>query len=206
MITVGVTGAMGSGKSTVVGLLRQRGAVAIDADAIARRAIDRGSAPFQAVVDRFGPGVLDGEGDIDRTQLAAIVFAEPDARRDLEQIVHPIVEAEIRARLTDLASTDSVVVLDLPLLVETGGRARYGLDGVLVVDAPTDLALDRVVQSRRITVEDARARIAAQADSGSRARAADFIIMNHGTLDELSAMVDGAWTWIGRLRVEREGG
>jgi dephospho-CoA kinase len=205
MITIGVTGGLGSGKSTVVHLLASHGAEVVDADQLARSALEVGTPSFDAAVARFGSGILGPDGTIDRPALGKIVFADPEARRDLEAIVHPVVREGTLARIDALSGTDRVLVLDLPLLVESGGRERYRIDGVLVVDSPIDLAIERVVRDRGLDEADARARIAAQVDPGERLRAADFIIMNLGSLDELALMVDGAWNWITGLRAEHAG-
>jgi dephospho-CoA kinase len=200
MITIGVTGGLGSGKSTVVRFLARRGAETVDADAVARTALDRGTAAYDAALARFGPEIVTADGSVDRGALARVVFSDPGARADLEAIVHPVVRDAIMARLDELAGSDAVLVLDLPLLVETGGRERYRIDGVLVVDTPIDLAIERVVHDRGLSEADARARIEAQVDPGTRLRAADFIIMNHGTPADLEQMTDGAWRWIDGLR------
>ena len=203
MITIAVTGGLGSGKTTVVRLLAERGAETIVADELARRALDRGTRGFDAVVARFGDEILDPDGAIDRAALGRIVFADPGALRELEAIVHPTVQAAMAERMRELETSD-VVVLELPLFIESGGRERNQVDGVLVVDTPVDLAVERVMRDRGILEADARTRIAAQVDPGARLREADFIIMNHGTRDELEQMVDGAWEWIGRLVGERQ--
>jgi dephospho-CoA kinase len=204
MISIAVTGGLGSGKSTVVELLAARGAETIVADALARAALDRGSEGYVAAVARFGRGILDPDGAIDRAALGRIVFADTQALRDLEAIVHPSVQEAIRRRMLELDGSDAVVVLELPLFVESGGRDHHQVDGVLVVDTPIDLAIERVERDRGISAEDARARISAQADPAERLRIADFIIMNHGTRHELELMVDGAWEWIGRLKAEHQ--
>jgi len=203
MITIAVTGGLGSGKTTVVRLLAERGAETIVADELARRALDRGTRGFDAVVARFGDEILDPDGAIDRAALGRIVFADPGALRELEAIVHPTVQAAMAERMRELETSD-VVVLELPLFIESGGRERNQVDGVLVVDTPVDLAVERVMRDRGILEADARTRIAAQVDPGARLREADFIIMNHGTRDELEQMVDGAWEWIGRLVGEHQ--
>jgi dephospho-CoA kinase len=136
--------------------------------------------------------------------LAAIVFQDEPARRDLEAIVHPIVAAEVRARLRAADRPGQVVVVDIPLLVETDGRARHGLDGVLVVEAPLEQAVARVVAARGLDPADVRARAAAQATAAERMRVADFVILNEGTMAELEAMTERAWRWI--LRLLAEGG
>lgn len=203
MIAVGCTGGIGSGKSSFVALLAARGAVVVDADAIARHALDPGTPGHGAVVRRFGDAVLAGDGTVDRGALARVVFGDPAARAALEAIVHPVVRREVAAELEARRGSDEVVVVELPLLVETGGRDAYGLDGVIVVDAPVDLALDRLVRLRGLEPEDAHRRVAAQIDPGERLRAADFVVVNVGTTDELAQMADEAWRWLARLRSER---
>ena len=195
-VLIGCTGGIGSGKSTVAALLSARGAAVISADDLARAALRPGSAGHDVVLGRFGDDVRAPDGSLDRKQLARLVFSDAAARAELEAIVHPVVNAGIAARLSELEPQDRVVVLDSPLLVETRARARLGLDGLLVVDAPEDLAIDRLINLRKIEEADARARIAAQTSRGERLRAADFVIVNMGTLDELAQMADRAWSWI----------
>jgi dephospho-CoA kinase len=197
---VGLTGGIGSGKSSVAGMLARLGAVVVDADEIARAVVRPGGEAYDGVVRRFGKDVIGDDGVIDRRALAAVVFGDDAARTDLEAIVHPAVGRVIAARLLEEAATDHVVVLDVPLLVESGGRRRYPVDGVLVVDAPEDVALERLVRLRGMSEEDARARIAAQASREERLEAADFVIRNVGTIDELAEMVERAWRWMGSLR------
>lgn len=199
MIAVGLTGGIGSGKSTVARLLADRGAVVIDADVAAREVLEPGTPGEGRVLERFGDCVLGEDGSIDRNALAAVVFSDPNARRDLEAIVHPAVHARMLELAAGHSDDDRVVVLDIPLLAELG-RDRYPLDGVLVVDCPLELALERLVLIRHMAREDAEARIAAQADRVSRLRLADFVIMNMGTLEELSEMVGEAWKWMEGLR------
>jgi dephospho-CoA kinase len=199
MIVVGLTGGIGSGKSTVAAMLLSRGAVVIDADEIARDVVAPGRPGHQRVLERFGESVVEPDGRLDRRALAAVVFADAAARADLEAIVHPEVRAEIARRLAELGNGNGVVVLDVALLVEKGGVDDYGLDGVLVVDAPVDLVLDRLVRFREMDPDDARARIASQADRSARIAKADFVIMNMGSLDELEEMVRRAWDWIEQL-------
>lgn len=198
MVAIGCTGGIGSGKSTVAALLERRGARIVDADAISHAVIAPGTPGSSAVVERFGAGILDPDGSIDRRALAALVFADQAALRDLEAIVHPLVSVALRQELATSAP-DDVVVCVLPLLAETDARMRYGLDGVLVVDAPEDLALERLVHDRQMDEADARSRIAAQADRFARIAVADYVILNVGTLEELDEMAEGAWRWIERL-------
>ncbi len=200
VILVGLTGGIGSGKSTVSGLLAARGAVVIDADAITRQLQEPGQPVLAAIVERFGPAILDAEGRLDRPGLAAIVFPDPRALKDLNGIVHPAVGAETARRIAAEQDTDHLVVLDVPLLVETG---RSGLAAVVVVDVPTDVAIERLVQQRGMSEADARARIAAQASREDRLAKADIVIDNSGDREALEAQVDEVWT---RLRALPPGG
>ena len=197
MVVVGLTGGIGSGKSTVARLLAERGAVVIDADVVAREAVAPGGAAHDAVVERFGPAVVAAGGEIDRPALAAMVFADEAARQDLNGIVHPAVRAEVLERVAaaGAADHDAVVVLDVPLLAEVG-RDRYPAAGVIVVDVPVDTAIARLIGSRGLTEEDARARVAAQATRAERRAIADVVIDNSGDLDHLQNEVDRAWAWV----------
>jgi dephospho-CoA kinase len=199
MIVVGLTGGIGSGKSTVAALLVERGAVLIDADEVAREVVEPGRPAHAKVVELFGDEVVAPDGTLDRSAIAAIVFDDPVSLAELNAIVHPEVRAEMANRLASLSGTEHVVVLDIPLLVEDGGPDRYGLEGVIVVDAPVDVVLERLVNRRRMDRSDAEARIASQASRPERIARADFVILNAGTLDELVEVVDQAWAWIGRL-------
>jgi dephospho-CoA kinase len=189
VLRIGLTGGIGSGKSTVSRLLEQRGAVIVDADAIAREVVAPGTPGLAAVVEAFGDGVVAPDGSLDRPALAAVVFADPDARKRLDAIVHPLV----RARATEVAAAapaDAVVVNDVPLLVETGQAGSYDL--VLVVEADPATWVARLVQ-RGLTAEDARARMAAQATDEQRRAVADVVLDNSGTPEELEAQVDRFW-------------
>ena len=151
MIVIGLTGGIGSGKSSVAARLVQRGAVLIDADAIAREVVEPGRAAYEKVVTRFGRAVVASDGSLDRPAIASIVFNDAEALADLNAIVHPEVGAEITARLARRSQAAiNVVVVDHPLLVEGGKSDRYPFAGVLVVDAPIDLALERLVNLRRM--------------------------------------------------------
>jgi dephospho-CoA kinase len=200
VIAVGLTGGIGSGKSTVGRLLVERGAVLVDADQLAREVVEPGTETLARVVERFGRDVLSEGGRLDREALAAIVFADEGARSDLNGIVHPAVGALMAERLTDLASTDDIAVLDIPLLVEGGARDRYPVAGVLVIDSPVDLAVERLVTQRGMDRSDAERRAATQASRSQRLAQADYVILNVGTLGELVAMVDRAWAWMQGLR------
>jgi dephospho-CoA kinase len=189
VLRIGLTGGIGSGKSTVSALLTARGAVVIDADRIAREVVEPGTPGLAAVVEAFGGGVVGPDGALDRPALAAIVFADPAARRRLDGIVHPLV----RARAVELAAAappDAVVVNDVPLLVETGQAGSYDL--VLVVEADPEVRVRRLVD-RGLTEDDARARIAAQATDEQRRAVADVVLDNSGSREELAAQVDRFW-------------
>lgn len=203
---MGLTGGIGSGKSTVAGMLAQRGAVIIDADVIAREVVAPGGPAHAAVVARFGPAVVAKDGNLDRPALAAAVFGDDqaalDRRKDLNGIVHPAVGAEIMRRLAAAgeADPDAVVVLDVPLLAEVG-RDRYPVAGVLVVDGPVEVAVARLVADRGFSEEDARARVAAQATREERRAIADVVLDNSGDLDHLEGEVERAWSYIAGLVV-----
>jgi dephospho-CoA kinase len=190
VLRIGLTGGIGSGKSTVSALLAARGAVVVDADRIAREVVEPGTAGLARIAEAFGEGVLAPDGSLDRAALAAVVFADPEARRQLDGIVHPLV----RARATELAAAappDAVVVNDVPLLVETGQASSYDL--VLVVQADPATRVSRLVQ-RGLTAEDARARMEAQASDEERRAVADVVLDNSGTPEDLAEQVDQFWT------------
>jgi len=186
---MGLTGGIGSGKSTVSGLLAERGAVIVDADRIAREVVEPGTPGLAAVVEAFGPRVLNDDGSLDRPALAAIVFADPEARRRLDGIVHPLVR-ERAVELAAQAPPGAVVVHDIPLLAETGQAGSYDL--VLVVEAEPETRVARLV-GRGLSEDDARARIAAQATDEQRRAVADVVIDNSGSREELAAQVDRFW-------------
>jgi dephospho-CoA kinase len=221
MLVVGLTGGIGSGKSTVSALLEERGAVVVDADRIAREVVAPGGPAYQAVVDRFGQGVVTADGTIDRPALAAVVFADPSARADLETITHPVVGTTMAERLTAQAGTDRVVVLDVPLLVE-GGRRRgaaetsggetsgggrslpHGVAAVVVVDTPPEVAVSRLARDRGMKPAEVEARMAAQATREDRLALADVVIDNSGSTEDLVREVERAWAWIEDLRRRKD--
>jgi dephospho-CoA kinase len=188
MLRVGLSGGIGSGKSTVARALARRGAIVIDADAIAREVVEPGQPGLAAVVERFGPEVLDAEGRLDRPKLAALVFDDAAARADLNAIVHPRVALET-ARRTAAAPSDAIVVIDVPLLVEA---ARAGYDVVVIVEAPEAVRLERLI-ARGMSPEDARRRMAAQASDADRRKVADVILDNGGSEDDLERQIDALW-------------
>ncbi len=192
MILIGLTGGIGSGKSTVSSLLAERGAVIIDADAIARELQAPGAPLLTVMAERFGSHIIDENGALDRVALAGIVFSDAEALKDLNKIVHPAIAAEMDRRMKEQRDTDNVVVLDIPLLAE---NPRKGLCGVIVVDVPVDVAVHRLVTYRNMDENDARARIAKQASREDRAKIADRIIDNSGDVSSLTSQVDEVWAW-----------
>jgi dephospho-CoA kinase len=190
MLLVGLTGGIGSGKSTVARMLADRGAVILDADRFARDAVVAGSPGFDAVVDRFGGRLVGPDGQLDRPALAAIVFADIDARRDLEAIVHPEVRRRITAGIAANAGTDRIVVVESPLLIEMG--VHRVCDVVIVVVADPDARISRLV-ARGMDEADARSRMAAQGSPEAALSVADRLLDNDGRLGELEAQVDRVW-------------
>jgi len=198
VLLIGLTGGIGSGKSTVSALLAEKGAVIIDADAITRELQQPGQAVFDAMVERFGKEILADDGTLDRALVGKIVFNDEVAKKDLEGIVHPAVGAEMLKRMEAESKTDHVVVYDVPLLVESARRAmQFG--AVVVVDIDPEIAVRRVVEQRGMDEADVRARIANQASREERLAVADKVIDNSGTRDDLRRQVDEVWLWIQTL-------
>ena len=189
MRRVGLTGGIASGKSLVADELAERGAVVIDADVLAREVVEPGTPGLAAVVERFGSEVLQGDR-LDRAALGRIVFADPLARADLEQIIHPAVRARA-AELERQAAPDAVVVQVIPLLVETGQAGSFDL--VVVVDADRETQRTRLIQRNGLTAAEAEARIDAQATSEARRAVADIVIDNRGTLADLQQQLPDLW-------------
>ncbi len=189
---IGLTGGIGSGKSTVAQLLADRGAVVIDADAIAREIVKPGETALAEIVNTFGPEVLLPDGTLDRAGLAAVVFANEDARARLDAITHPRI-AERGAELIAAAPVDAVVVYDMPLLVEQGAQALRDWDRIVVVDAPDDVRLSRLIQ-RGLSPDDARRRMVAQASREERLAVADDVIDNGTDLAGLESQVNELWS------------
>ncbi|HEY3213263.1 MAG TPA: dephospho-CoA kinase [Actinomycetota bacterium] len=191
MLLVGLTGGIGSGKSTVARLLEKRGAVVFDADLLAREAVEPGTPGHAAVIERFGADVLAPGGELDREALASIVFADPAARRDLEQIVHPEVRRLFAEGSEAYRDTDRVVVFSAPLLVETGMHTAFEI--LVVVSATVATQIRRLMRQRGMSEPSIRARIDAQAPLEDKAAAADFLVDNEGSLDELESQVEQLW-------------
>ena len=192
MLLVGLTGGIGSGKSTVARLLEKRGAVVFDADLLAREAVEPGTPGHAAVIERFGADVLAPGGELDREALASVVFADPSARRDLEEIVHPEVRRLFAEGSEAYRDTDRVVVFSAPLLVETGMHTAFEI--LVVVSATVATQIERLMRQRGMSESSIRARIVAQAPLEDKAAVADFLVDNEGTLDELESQVDRLWS------------
>ena len=183
---VGLTGGVASGKSTVSAMLRDLGAVVVDADALAREVVEPGTPGLDAVVDEFGSDVLTDDGRLDRSKVGALVFADPSRRAALEAIVHPLV----RARATEIeeaAPAGVLVVHDIPLLVETGQATSF--DAVVVVDVPEEVQVERAMRERGWTEAEARARVEAQASRADRLAAATHVVENSGDVEDLRQRV-----------------
>ncbi|MGV0384907.1 dephospho-CoA kinase [Corynebacterium sp. 22_2729] len=191
MITIGLTGGIGSGKSTVSSRLAELGAFIVDADLVAREIVEPGQPALAELAEAFD-GVLNPDGTLNRAELARQAFATPEATKKLNAITHP----RIRARTEELfkqgrESGAEVLVYDMPLLIENGEVNK--VDHVLVVDAPDELRIERLVQHRGLDEDDARRRIAAQIDRETRLSAADTVLDNSGSLEDLLTQVDGFW-------------
>jgi dephospho-CoA kinase len=199
VLTVGLTGGIGSGKSAVADLLVARGAVLIDADQIARDVVVPGGAAHDPLVARFGPGILAPDGTVDRPALAALVFPDPAALADLNAITHPAIGAAMGALRAAQAGTDRIVVQAIPLL-KPAHRVSAGLDVVVVVDCPVEVAVARLVGQRGMDEQDARARIAAQITREERVVLADYVLDNGSTLEHLAREVERLWAWLEATR------
>jgi dephospho-CoA kinase len=187
---IGLTGGIGSGKSTVASMLGALGAFVVDCDGLGRQVIEPHGRAYAKVIDRFGHDIVRDDGQIDRGALAAIVFRDEKALAALNAISHPAIDAEIADRIAD-AAEDQIVVLDMAVLVETDlGAGQY--DTVVVVEAPLDVRLVRLAQ-RGMAEDDARARIASQATDEQRREVADYIIDNAGGIEELRDEVNDLW-------------
>lgn len=202
MDVIGLTGGIAAGKSVVATRLAELGAVVIDADVLARDAVAEGSAGLRAIRDTFGDAVLAPDGTLDRSALGALVFADPDARAQLNAIVHPEVHRLYRERLAAVESTNprAIVVYDVPLLVEARSADEFTL--VVVVHAPAEQRVERLVALRGLDRASAQQRVSAQASDAERLAVADVVIDSSGTLDQTMEQVDALWQ---RLVAERDG-
>jgi dephospho-CoA kinase len=202
MLAVGLTGGIGSGKSAVADLLVERGAVLIDADQVARDVVAPGGPAYQPLVDRFGPGIVAPDGTIDRPALAKVAFADEGTRLELNAITHPAIGLAMIAARDALADTDDIVVLAIPLLTAVH-RETVKLHKVVVVDCPTDVALERLVSQRGFDRADAEARIRAQISREERVKEADYVLDNCGDRAALETEVAKLWDWLVAARDER---
>ena len=191
-VVVGLTGGIGSGKSAVADLLVAHGAALVDADVVAREVVVPGGPAFAPLVERFGEGILDGDGTIDRQRLADLAFADKESVAALNEITHPAIGIAMIEQVSHAAETSEIVLVAVPLLTELH-RETLGLGAVVVVDCPTELAIERLVRFRSFPEQDARARVAAQMSREERVKMADFVIENTGDLPSLSAQVDDLW-------------
>ena len=186
-----ITGGIGSGKSAVAVILQAHGVKVIDADEVARQVVEPGEAAFVEIVSHFGDRVLAPDGSLDRALLSQLVFSNRAELDFLNSITHPAVAARIKFQLQQLELTnpDAMVFLVIPLLVETGGAKRYGVEVTVVVDVPPEVALARLVTLRNMSYRDAKARITAQASRADRLQAADYVLDNSGDQQELESKV-----------------
>jgi dephospho-CoA kinase len=195
VLLLGLTGGIGSGKSTAAARLADLGAVVIDADRIAREVVEPGRPAYQPMIDRFGRDIVRPDLSLDRPKIAKQVFTDAEALADLNAITHPAIREAIGRRLLEYVDTDQVVVLDVPLLGETTNKS-WGLAGVIVVDTPAEIAIKRLVEQRGMTEEDAAARIKSQMSRDERKKLADVVIDNSRDRQWLDHQVDQAWQWI----------
>jgi dephospho-CoA kinase len=203
VLNVGLTGGIGAGKSEVTRRFAALGATIIDADAIAHEVVAIGTPGLAAVISEFGPDMRAGDGSLDRDRLAALVFGDQAARQRLNAIVHPLVGARVAELTAEVGQRDpdAIVVHDVPLIVEAGIADRYDL--VVVVDAPVELQVERLIRLRGMAEDAALARVAAQATREQRLAIADHVIVNDGDLAALDAQVNDVWSQISALVRDR---
>ena len=197
MILIGLTGGIGCGKSEVSRLLENRGAVIVDADLIVRELQQPGAEIFLRMVEMFGDEVVAADGSLDRAAVANEVFKDAETLGKLNLLIHPVVRRVMNERVESYRSTDEVVVLDIPLLVE---NPREGLDGILVVDLDPQIAIERIVDQRKMSIDDAKARVSRQSSREQRLAIANHVIDNSGDRDALAKQVEIAWSWITSLK------
>lgn len=199
MYLIGLTGGIASGKTVVARRLAELGAVHIDADELARLVVEPGERALEAIAREFGPGVIGGDGRLDRAALAEIIFADPERRTVLNAITHPEVKARARA-IMDAADSDAVVVYDVPLLVEAGVDTEHAFDLIVVVHADTETRIRRLIELRGLTREEAVHRLNSQATDTERLAVADVVIDANGTLEHTLAQVDELWDRLSSAR------
>jgi dephospho-CoA kinase len=202
MLAVGLTGGIGSGKSAVADLLVARGADLIDADQVARDVVTPGGPAYQPLIDRFGPGIVAADGTIDRPALAAVAFADDESRLALNAITHPAIGIAMIAARDSFEGTDSMVVLAIPLLTAVH-RETVKLHKVVVVDCPTEIALERLLSQRGFDRADAEARIRSQVSREERVKEADYVLDNSGDREALEIEVEKLWDWLVAARREQ---
>lgn len=196
MILVGLTGGIGSGKSTVSQMLSERGAIIVDADAVARELQQPGTEVLRLMTVAFGEEICFPDGSLNRQAVADKVFGNAEALKTLNGIIHPAIGKEMNRRIEEQRNTSNIVVLDIPLLFE---NPRDGLCGVIVIDVPTEIAVNRLVGSRGMTIADAEARVSRQASREDRRAIADKVIDNSKDTEILRLQVDEVWNWMQQL-------
>jgi dephospho-CoA kinase len=196
LLLVGLTGGIGAGKSTVADLFAARGAVVVDADQVARAVVEPGQPALAKLVERFGEGILDGDGRLDRAALAKVAFSDDESRRDLEAITHPAINEEFTRRVTE-APGDAIVVLDVPLLAESEQARKRPYQTVIVVEAPREVRLARL-EARGVDRGDAEARMGAQAGDEERRKLATYVVDNGGDRVALERRIDEIWSALQR--------
>ena len=197
MILIGLTGGIGCGKSEVSRLLENHGAVIVDADLIVRELQQPGAEIFLRMVEMFGDKVVAADGSLNRAAVANEVFKDAETLGKLNLLIHPVVRRVMNERVESYRNTDEVVVLDIPLLVE---NPREGLDGILVVDLDPQIAIERIVDQRKMSIDDAKARVSRQSSREQRLAIANHVIDNSGDRDALAKQVEIAWSWITSLK------
>lgn len=195
MLAVGVSGGIGSGKSTVADLLVERGAALIDADQVARDVVEPGKPVYDALVERFGSSILASDGTLDRLALAQVTFGDAEALAALNAITHPAIGLEMVERRAAFVETEAIVLFAIPLL-RAEHRSMMDLDLVVVVDCPVEVTLERLVAARGMDRDDAARRIAAQMDRAERIALGDRVVDNAGTVAELVSATDELWAWL----------
>ena len=204
MLLVGLTGGIGAGKSTVAERLAARGAVIVDADQVARAVVEPGQPALAKLVERFGDGILDGDGRLDRAALAKVAFSDDESRRDVEAITHPAINEEFTRRVAE-SPRDAIVVLDVPLLAESDQARKRPYQTVIVVEAPREIRLARL-EARGVDRADAEARMGAQAGDDERRKLATYVVDNGGDRAGLERRIDEIWSDLQRRHREIQAG